>query len=163
MKLSIPLFVVAASLFIGARWSTCHHCRAEDRSISQTKHVTGVGGVFFKAKDPKKLRAWYKKHLGIAAGADRPIMFFFREDDNPDRRGYLVWSPFPETTKYFNPSTKPFMFNFRVRDLDGLLSKLRSAGVSVDDKVEEYEYGRFGWAMDLEGNRIELWEPTDLE
>lgn len=159
-KISIPILFVAASFFIGTRFGIHHDCKAEEKEMSETKHVTGVGGVFFKAEDPKKLREWYAKHLGITPTDHGSVIFTFREDDNPDKRGYLVWGPFPESTKYFDPSTKPFMFNYRVRDLDGLLAKLRAAGVTVDDKVEEYEYGRFGWAVDLEGNRIELWEPA---
>ena len=130
--------------------------------------VTGIGGVFFKAQDPTQLSAWYQKHLGIASGGDEvvafpdgTVTFHWRERGNPDRVGYTVWGPFRQDTNYFEPSTKPFMLNFRVDDLDGMLTQLRRAGVQVDDKVEAYEYGRFGWAMDPEGNRIELWEPAE--
>ena len=125
------------------------------------KHVLGIGGVFFKAKDPEKLAAWYKKHLGLNVEEYGGVSF--REGDNADvsprRQAFLVWSAFPEDTDYFAPSSKPFMINFRVADLDQLLAKLRAEGVSVDEKTDKSEFGYFGWAMDPEGNRIELWEP----
>jgi len=85
--------------------------------------------------------------------------FHWRAADNPDEQGLTVWSPFPDSTKYFEPSSAPFMINYRVADLDWLLGQLRSEGVEVDERIEEYEYGRFAWIMDPEGNRIELWEP----
>lgn len=124
------------------------------------KHVLGIGGVFVKAKDPEKLGAWYQEHLGIEMGEYGAI---FRDGEasagEPPRDTYAVWSFFESDTKYFAPSEKPFMVNFRVRDLDGLLTKLRGSGAQVDAKAEESEYGKFGWVMDPEGNRIELWEP----
>ena len=123
------------------------------------KRVTGIGGVFFKSQDPKKLKGWYQEHLGIKPDAEGYIHFEWREKGDPDRIAYTVWEPFAQDTDYFNPSTKPFMFNFRVADLQALLEQLRKEGVQVDDKVEEYEFGKFGWIMDPEGNRVELWEP----
>lgn len=111
--------------------------------------MTGVGGVFFRARDPKALVGWYEEHLGV-----------------PVREGYVVfpesrdthWVPFDEATEYW-PAEKQAMVNFTVRDLDALLGQLRAAGVPVDERIEDGEYGRFGWAMDPEGNRIELWQP----
>ena len=124
------------------------------------KHVLGVGGIFFKARDPEKLAAWYKEHLGLNVEDYGGVSF--REGDNadvsPKRQAYLVWSAFPEDTDYF-ASAKPFMVNFRVADLDRLLAKLRAEGVTVDDKTDKSEFGYFGWATDPEGNRFELWEP----
>lgn len=117
--------------------------------------VTGIGGVFFKARDREALIAWYREHLGMDPSDHGSVAFRWGGEN-----GTTVWSPFAHDTDYFNPSTAPFMINYRVDDLDGLLAKLRAAGVSVDDKVEEYEYGRFGWIMDPEGNRLELWEPS---
>lgn len=125
------------------------------------KRVTGIGGIFFKAKDPGRLQEWYRTHLGIAPKPHGTVMFEWREKDEPDRVGFTVWGPFPDDTRYFDPSPAPFMINYRVADLDALLAKLREEGVEVDDRVEEYEYGRFGWVMDPEGNRIELWEPPE--
>ncbi len=125
------------------------------------KRVTGIGGVFFKARDPDGMREWYHKHLGIKSGQYGDASFEWRAQGDPERIGYTVWSMMADDTTYFDPSTSPFMINYRVADLDGLLKKLREEGVEVDDRIEEYEYGRFGWIMDPEGNRIELWEPPE--
>ena len=126
------------------------------------KHVLGIGGIFFKANDPEKLAAWYQEHLGLDVEEYGGVTF--REGastggSSPQRQAYLVWSPFAADTDYFAPSEKPFMINFRVADLDALLAKLRAEGVTVDERAEKSEFGYFGWAMDPEGNRIELWEP----
>ncbi|MEE9270172.1 MAG: VOC family protein [Candidatus Krumholzibacteria bacterium] len=123
------------------------------------ERVTGIGGIFFKAQDPKKLASWYRESLGIEPDADGSVAFKWREEENTDRRGYTIWSPFPMDTSYFDPSASSFMINYRVADLDAILEQLRSQGAEVDDKIEESEYGRFGWVMDPEGNRLELWEP----
>lgn len=125
--------------------------------------VTGLGGVFFKAKDPDKLRLWYAKHLGLKSEEDGVVRFRWREAGPSEDRAWTVWSPFPADTRYFEPSAKPYMFNYRVTDLDALLDRLRKEGVAVEDQIREYDYGRFGWIMDPEGNRIELWEPADVE
>jgi predicted enzyme related to lactoylglutathione lyase len=117
--------------------------------------VIGLGGIFFKARDPKGLSAWYAQHFGLKIEAFGGAMFA----EDATRPGYTVWSPFAHDTHYFAPSDKPFMVNFRVDDLHALLAMLRGAGVQVDARVEESEYGRFGWIMDPEGNRVELWEP----
>ena len=122
--------------------------------------VTGIGGVFFKSEDPKKLTEWYKKHLNFQTDKQGYVNFVWRESDNPEKKGLTVWSPFPKETEYFNPSDNPYMINYRVQELDKLLAQLREVGVQVDDKIEEYEYGRFAWIMDPEGNRVELWEPS---
>ena len=117
--------------------------------------VIGVGGIFFKARDPQTLSAWYARHLGLKLEEFGGALFF----EDTARPGYTLWAPFKDDTKYFDPSTKPFMVNFRVDDLDALLAALRGAGVQVDARVDESEYGRFGWIMDPEGNRVELWQP----
>lgn len=120
--------------------------------------VVGLGGLFFKAHDPAKLYQWYEQHLGIKAKPGEGMMF---TDGGP-----VVWSIFPKSTKYFDPSTGPageksFMMNFRVDDIDALLEQLKAAGVEID-KREDADYGRFAWLMDPEGNRIELWQaPAD--
>ena len=126
------------------------------------KYITGIGGIFFKANDPEKLGAWYKEHLGLEVEEYGGVTFRDAEahtGPEPKRQAYTVWSPFAADTDYFAPSDKPFMINFRVADLDALLSKLRGEGVTVDERTEKSEFGYFGWAMDPEGNRIELWEP----
>lgn len=126
------------------------------------KHVLGIGGIFFKANDPEKLAAWYQEHLGLEVEEYGGVTF--REgaggdESGPRRQAHTVWSPFAADSDYFAPSEKPFMINFRVADLDALLSKLRAEGVTVDERTEKSEFGYFAWAMDPEGNRIELWEP----
>lgn len=125
------------------------------------KRVTGIGGVFFKAQNPEELKAWYVRHLGLPTRPDGGVMFEWREGEKADRKAATVWAPFPQDTDYFEPGRSPFMINFRVADLDNLLAKLRSEDVEVEEKVEEYPYGRFAWIMDPEGNRIELWEPPE--
>ena len=128
------------------------------------ERVTGIGGIFFKARDPKQMMAWYSKHLGIGAKSDEGTgetyaEFTWHDPDNPQLPGSTVWALFPHDTRYFDPSASPFMVNYRVADLDALLVQLRAEGVHVEDHIEDYEHGRFGWITDPEGNRIELWEP----
>jgi catechol 2,3-dioxygenase-like lactoylglutathione lyase family enzyme len=123
------------------------------------KRVTGIGGIFFKSRDPENLSTWYEKHLGMKSRFPAPVQFDWRDEKNPSRRGYTVWAPFPADTRYFEPSQAGFMVNFRVENLDALLETLRLEGVLIDPKRENSAYGRFAWIMDPEGNRIELWEP----
>ena len=118
--------------------------------------VIGLGGFFFKARDPKALAEWYAKHLGLEIN---PYFGGTKFRDDAQGPGCIVWRPFKDDTQYFAPSDKPFMINFRVDDLDALLAQLRGAGVQVDAKVDKSEYGAFGWIMDPEGNRLELWQP----
>lgn len=132
-------------------------------SVTPLVRVTGVGGVFFKSGDPRKLMQWYRKHLGIEADAYGGWSFQWREKRRPQRIGVTVWSPFEKATDYFDPSEQPYMFNFRVADLKSLLAQLRREGVHVIDKVEEFPYGKFGWIIDPEGRKIELWEPPDAD
>jgi len=122
------------------------------------KRVTGIGGIFFKSDDNKKLNEWYEKHLGIEMDSYGGHTFKWREMDNDDDVGATVFSVFKGDTDYFDPGKAPFMINFRVDDLHGLLAKLREEGANVIDKVEEFEYGKFGWVLDPDGNKIELWE-----
>lgn len=125
------------------------------------KRVTGIGGIFFKAEDPKNLKEWYGKHLGLPVD-DHGASFRWIETDQKDKVPALtVWSPFKSDTTYFNPSEKPYMFNYRVENLAALLNVLKEEGVQIVGEMEEYSYGKFGWIMDPEGNKIELWEPKD--
>ena len=117
------------------------------------ERVVGIGGVFFRARDPDALRGWYAEHLGIDM-EDYGTTFVARDGDQ------TVWAPFAADTDYFGTSGQQLMVNFRVGDLDAMLQQLRSAGVEIDEHVHEMEYGRFGWAVDPEGNRFELWEPA---
>ena len=120
--------------------------------------VTGLGGVFFKSDDPEKLYQWYEQHLGMKR-EPHGQGGTFRWRDEEGNEAVTAWAIFPKDTKYFNPSPAPFMLNYRVDDLDGLLEALGKAGVKIDPKREDFEYGRFAWIIDPDGNRIELWEP----
>ncbi len=122
------------------------------------KRVTGIGGFFFKSKDSKKLVAWYGKHLGLKTD---PYGSTFWWKDNDGNDCSTQWSPFSEDTTYFSPSEKQFMQNFRVENLEALLEKLKQEGVTIIGDMETYAYGKFGWILDPEGNKIELWEPID--
>lgn len=113
------------------------------------ERVTGIGGVFFRARDPEALVAWYAEHLGVPLSEGYVIF--------PESRD-THWVPFPPDTSYW-PADKQAMVNFTVRDLDAMIAQLRAAGVEVDVRIEEHEFGRFGWAVDPEGNRFELWQP----
>ncbi len=132
---------------------------AASPGIIQVKRVTGIGGVFFKAKNPDSLRAWYKRHLGIEVEPWGGVAFHWKSEQNPSGEGTTVWNVFNTATKYFEPSQASFMINYRVENLDELLRLLRSEGCTVDPKIDESDYGKFGWVMDPEGNRIELWQP----
>lgn len=124
------------------------------------KRVTGIGGVFFKAKDTKALNEWYVKHLGIPVG-DYGAMFEWRDADDKEKICTTTWSTFKEETKYFAPSEKPFMINYRVENLSELLVALKNEGVEQVGEMQVFEYGKFAWILDAEGNKIELWEPID--
>ena len=126
------------------------------------KKVTGLGGVFFKTRDKNAMTQWYREHLGIEAD-EYGFAFVWRDLDNPQARGYTQWSPFKDDTEYFAPSEKPFMVNFRVDDLEALLTELRAQGVPVVGDIQDEENGRFGWILDPEGNKIELWQPVDSD
>lgn len=124
--------------------------------------VTGIGGVFFKARDPQGLRAFYIERLGLTAEPGQPVVFHWRSAEDPPAPGATVWDPFGDDTTYFSPGKADWMVNYRVDDLDGILAQLREAGVEVDERTEEMAgIGRFGWAIDPEGNRFELWEPAE--
>ncbi len=129
-------------------------------SESKKGRVTGIGGIFFKSKDPKEQREWYKQNLGLVTN-EYGSLFEFREGANPEQRGYLQWSPFAKDTKYFEPSEREFMINYRVMNMVELVEQLKVDGVTICDEIEEYEYGKFVHILDPEGNKIELWEPID--
>ena len=120
--------------------------------------VMGFGGIFFKAKDPEMLRAWYAENLGIDVQPWGGAIFPWEHND-PYGDAYSVWMPFEETSDYFEPSTRPFMVNFRVADLDAMMAQLITNGCLVEERMANSSQGRFGWVIDPEGNRIELWEP----
>ena len=121
--------------------------------------VTGIGGIFFKAADPKALAEWYRVHLGLPVEPWGGAAIAWGTPDNPS--GTTLWNPFPADTTHFAPSVAPFMVNFRVADLDALLAALRAEGCDVQDRVDDSEYGKFGWVIDPEGNKVELWQPPE--
>ncbi len=125
-----------------------------------TKKVTGIGGIFFKADDPKKMYEWYNKHLGLITD-QYGSLFEFRQAEKPDKPGFLQWSVFSKDSKYMEPSKSSFMINYRVENIEILVKELKLAGVTVVDEIESYEYGKFVHILDPEGNKIELWEPID--
>jgi predicted enzyme related to lactoylglutathione lyase len=125
------------------------------------KRVTGVGGIFFKAKDPVALGAWYKTHLGIDVQSWGGAAFRWSDENDKPIGGTTAWSVVGSDSKQFAPSTATFMVNYRVADLDALLRALRSEGCTVLEKTDDSEYGKFGWVVDPEGNKVELWQPPD--
>jgi len=126
------------------------------------KKVTGIGGIFFKCKDPKKVREWYATNLGLNTNQYGAV-FEWRQGADTTKKGFSQWSPFTEKTRYFEPSTKDFMINYRVDNLERLVDQLRKDSIVITDKIETAEYGKFVHIMDIEGNKIELWEPNDIE
>jgi predicted enzyme related to lactoylglutathione lyase len=124
-----------------------------------TARVLGIGGIFFTARDPDRLRAWYREHLGLDIADWGGHAFEGAHASPSGRKATTVWCIFPQGTDYFEPGRADFMINYRVEDLDQVLAALRSEGCDVDERVEVSEYGRFGWVVDPEGNRLELWEP----
>jgi predicted enzyme related to lactoylglutathione lyase len=125
------------------------------------KRVTGIGGIFFQARDPVALTAWYRKHLGIDVKPWGGAAFDWTDDAGKPTGGTTAWSIGASDGDQFAPSTAPFMVNYRVADLHALLQALRDEGCKVLEKTDESEYGKFGWVMDPEGNKVELWEPPE--
>ncbi len=123
------------------------------------KRVTGIGGIFFQAKDPVALRAWYKEHLGIDVQSWGGTSFTWTDAEGNPTAGTTVWSIGAADGKYYAPSKATFMINYRVEDLDAVLQALRDEGCDVLDKADDSEFGKFGWVMDPEGNKVELWQP----
>lgn len=126
------------------------------------KRVRGIGGIFFKCEDPDKVKNWYRQHLGLSTD-QYGTTFEWLKADGSGEKGYTQWSPFSKSTKYFAPSQKEFMINYRVEDLEALVAVLREEGVTILDEIEVYEYGKFVHILDVEDNKIELWEPNDPE
>ena len=125
------------------------------------KKVTGIGGIFFKCKDKAAQLSWYEQNLGLKPESYGSVNFEWSDKDNPEKKGTTVWSPFPETTRNFEPSQKEFMINFRVDDLEALVVELQKEGIALIGELQVYPYGKFAHIMDPEGNKIELWEDSD--
>lgn len=133
------------------------YCREINKA---RKRVTGIGGIFFKSENQEQLYQWYEKRLGVTRVPDGTgAAFEWRDAENMEKKGMTVRAIFPHHTKYFDPSRSSFMINYRVDDLDALLKALKEEGLEIDPHREDYDYGRFAWIMDPDGNRIELWEP----
>ena len=159
MKIIILITGLAVSFCFGFAFNSTI-TKQNNSNITDMKKVTGIGGIFFKCKDPNKVKEWYKTHLGLETdqyGAN----FEWRQAADPTKKGSTQWSPFAETTKYFEPSTKDFMINYRVENLEVLVGELKKNGVTIVDTIETYDYGKFIHILDAEGNKIELWEPID--
>ena len=124
------------------------------------KRVTGIGGIFFKVKDPDATKNWYQKHLGLNTD-QYGTAFEWRSSEDPEEKGFTQWSPMKEDTQYFQPSEKDFMINYRVENLEELVLLLQKEGVRILDEIQTYEYGKFVHILDPDGHSIELWEPVD--
>ena len=156
MKMLSLIALLVGTFFLGYGFSQLTH------PVNSGPRVTGIGGIFFKAKDPKALKAWYEKNLGMRM-VESGSSFEWHQGADSTKKGFSIWAPFKETTKYFLPSEKQFMINYRVEQLDLLLARLKAAGFTPTDSVERVSYGAFVHLMDPEGNKIELWEPNDVE
>jgi len=126
------------------------------------KRVTGIGGIFFKCRDPDTIKQWYAKHLGLNVDKYGTSFEWYHGEDKT-RKGYTAWSPMSDNTKYFEPSQREFMVNYRVENLEWLVEQLKTEGVIILDEIEQFEYGKFVHILDPEGNKIELWEAEDEE
>ena len=158
-KTTFLILVIAASFLSGFAFKAILTKPAEPQEI---KRVTGIGGIFFKCKDPGKLRDWYRVHLGLNTNQYGAV-FEWRQGADTTKKGFTQWSPFNEKTKYFEPSTKDFMINYRVENLEALVQELKKENVTIVDTLETYNYGKFIHILDLEGNKLELWEANDIE
>lgn len=157
----IPALVISAAFLSGFAFRSALDA-AGDSGKKDLKKVTGIGGIFFKCKDPKALREWYAKHLGLNTNEYGAVFEWYQGADST-QKGFTSWSPFKESTKYFAPSKRDFMINYRVANLPALLAELSNAGVTVLDTIQRVDYGKFAHILDGEGNKVELWEPNDIE
>jgi predicted enzyme related to lactoylglutathione lyase len=156
--LIVPAFAMTFALGFAFNSITTKNSNRQ-RSL---KKVTGIGGIFFKCKDPKKMREWYETNLGLNTNQYGAV-FEWRQGADSTKKGFTQWSPFNEKTKYFEPSTKDFMINYRVENMEALVAELKKNAVTVVDTIETAGYGKFVHILDMEGNKIELWEPNDIE
>lgn len=160
MKITgILILIIAASFLCGFGFKTLINGQSGEQA--GMKKVTGIGGIFFKCKDPRAVREWYQKNLGLNTNQWGAVFEWYQGADST-RKGFTQWSPFNENTQYFEPSTKDFMINYRVDNIEVLVEELKKNEVIVVDTIEVYEYGKFVHILDIEGNKIELWEPDDI-
>ena len=159
-KIALITLALATSFYFGFAFKSI--ITYHSGSNAKLKRVTSIGGIFFKCKDPIKMTEWYKTHLGLNTNKYGTV-FEWRQATDSTKKGFTNWNPFKETTKYFEPSTKEFMINYRVENLEALVEELKKEGVTVTDTIQTVEYGKFVHIMDIEANKIELWEPNDIE
>ena len=157
-KTSLMILLIATSFCFGFALKTLFADQSKEQI--KMKKVTGIGGIFFKCKDPGKIKEWYKTNLGLNIN-EYGASFEWRHSDDSTRKGLTQWTPFAEKTKYFEPSTKDFMINYRVENIETLVEELKNNGVTIVDTIQTYDYGKFVHILDVEGNKIELWEPTE--
>lgn len=157
-KVSLIVLVITASFVSGFALRTI--LTDQNKKTTKMKKVTGIGGIFFKCKDPKKMTAWYQTNLGLNTNP-YGATFEWYEGADSTKKAQTQWTPFSETTKYFEPSTKDFMINYRVENLVALVEELKKNGVTIVDTIETFDYGKFIHILDAEGNKIQLWEPID--
>lgn len=160
MKQFFLLALIIMSFIGGMAFS--NRLNNNQENTGEYKKVTGIGGIFFKCKDPKSIRKWYHDNLGLNTNAYGSVFEWYQGADST-KKGFSQWSPFNEKTKYFEPSAKDFMINYRVGNLEKLVSQLKNDGITVIDSMQVVDYGKFIHIMDPEGNKIELWEPYDVE
>ncbi|GAA4326416.1 VOC family protein [Mucilaginibacter gynuensis] len=155
-KYALTLTLIAASFLAGYAVKTS----VDKNEKEPMKKVTGIGGIFFKCKDPKAINQWYNEHLGFDT-SPYGTAFAWRDAEDSTKKGLTQWNPFPEDTKYFAPSAKDFMINYRVENLEALVMQLKKENVTIVDQVETFDYGKFVHILDPEGNKIQLWEPAE--
>lgn len=155
-KATLIILITAISFCLGFALNAT--ITSQNKKTTTMKKVTGIGGIFFKCKDPNKVREWYQKHLGVDAGK-YGASFEWYEGADSTKKGVTQWTPFDEKTKYFDPSAKDFMINYRVENLVELVEELKKEGVTIVDNIEASDYGKFVHIIDVEGNKVELWEP----
>lgn len=156
------LVLISIVAIFGLGFTTNSLLNRQTGNNTKMKKVTGIGGIFFKCKDPGKMKEWYKAHLGFDTD-QWGTNFEWRQGADSTKKGFTQWGPFAGTTKYFEPSTRDFMINYRVENLEALVEELKKEGVPIVDKIETLEYGKFVHILDVEGNKVELWEPNDIE
>jgi predicted enzyme related to lactoylglutathione lyase len=159
-RTTLIVLAIATSFCFGFAFNTI--LVKQPNAQTKLKRVTGIGGIFFKCKDPGKMRSWYQTHLGLNTN-EYGAVFEWRQGTDTTKKGFTQWSPFGEKTKYFLPSEKDFMINYRVDNLEALLKELKKEGVTITDTIEAVSYGKFAHIMDMEGNKLQLWEPNDAE
>lgn len=160
MRKFIFIIIVGVSFCFGYAFKSVEVSTSDNQS--SFKKVTGIGGIFFKCKDPIKMKEWYKTNLGLNTNQYGAVFEWWQGADST-QKGFTQWSAFNEKTKYFAPSTKDYMINYRVNNMNALLEEFKKTGVTVLDSVETVEYGKFVHILDMEGNKLELWEPNDIE